>query len=146
MIYPFASCVNQEVKNWRRKLRFSWFLDITSSYSWTGQNKGPSSSFSLGSKWLSLNFNNNKKNIWAPSFLQFYHMISSCISFLYDSVNSKRVHSPRGICRAFVILSVPTVGNLSESLCPGMGHLSILLQAVNIIPFSICHLKICLFR
>ena len=73
-------------------------------------------------------------------------MISSCISFLYDSVNSKPAHSPPGICRVFVILSVPTVGNLSESLCPGMGHLSILLQAVNIIPFSICHLKICLFR
>ena len=29
---------------------------------------------------------------------------------------------------AFVILSVPAVGNLSENLCSGVGHLSILLE------------------
>ena len=37
--------------------------------------------------------------------------------------------------RAFVILSVPVVGNSSENLCPGVGHLSILLEAVYIVPF-----------
>ena len=31
----------------------------------------------------------------------------------------------------------PGVGHLSENLCPGVGHLSILLEAVNAIPFSI---------
>ena len=35
-----------------------------------------------------------------------------------------------GICRVFVILSVLAVGNLSENLCPEVGHLSILLEAV----------------
>ena len=30
-------------------------------------------------------------------------------------------------------------GDLSENLCPGVGHLSILLEAVNTIPFSILH-------
>ena len=47
---------------------------------------------------------------------------------------------------AFVILSVPVVGSLSENLCLGVWHLSILLEAVNIVPFSIFQLKICLFR
>ena len=28
---------------------------------------------------------------------------------------------------AFIILSVPVVGNLLENICPGVGHLSILL-------------------
>ena len=42
---------------------------------------------------------------------------------------------------AFVILSVPAVGNLSENLSPGVGHLSILLEVVNIVPFSIFHSK-----
>ena len=45
------------------------------------------------------------------------------------------------ICRAFVIWSVSVVGNLSKNLCPGVGHLSVLLELVNIIPFSIFHLK-----
>ena len=48
--------------------------------------------------------------------------------------------SPR-ICRAlaFVTWSVPAVGDLSENLCPGVGHLSVLLEAVNnnVVPFSI---------
>ena len=48
--------------------------------------------------------------------------------------------------RAFVILSVPAVGDLSENLCPRVGHLSILPEVVYILPFSIFHLKICLFR
>ena len=38
-----------------------------------------------------------------------------------------------------VILSVPVVG--LENPFPGMGHLSILLEAVDIVPFSIFHLK-----
>ena len=47
-----------------------------------------------------------------------------------------------GICRAFVIWSVPVVGNLSKNLCPGVGHLSILLEQVKIVHFSIiCSLK-----
>ena len=33
-----------------------------------------------------------------------------------------------------------------ENLCPGVGHLSNLLEAVNVIRFAIFHLKICLFR
>ena len=41
------------------------------------------------------------------------------------------------ICRAFVIWSVSVVGNLSKNLCPGVGHLSILLEEVKIVHFSI---------
>ena len=52
------------------------------------------------------------------------------IVVIYGSVNS----IPLGKCRAFVILSVPAVGNLS-----------VLLEAVNIVSFSTFHLKICLF-
>ena len=33
-----------------------------------------------------------------------------------------------------------------ESLPRGVGHLSNLLEAVSVVPFSIFHLKICLFR
>ena len=51
-----------------------------------------------------------------------------------------------GLCQALVTLSVLTVGNLSENLCLGVGHLSILLEAVNLVPFSIVHLKIRLIR
>ena len=32
-------------------------------------------------------------------------------------------------------------GELSENLCPGVGHLSILLDAANVVLFSIFHLK-----
>ena len=36
--------------------------------------------------------------------------------------------------------SIPSVSNLSwhlsENLCPGVGHLSILLEAVKVVPFS----------
>ena len=49
------------------------------------------------------------------------------------SVNSKRVHTPQGICRAFRTVSVPAVGNLL-----------ILREAVNIVRFPIFHLKSCL--
>ena len=59
-----------------------------------------------------------------------------------DSVNSKRAHAPPP--RAFVIFSVPVVANLSENLCPRLGNLSILLEAVKVVPFSIFDLKICL--
>ena len=44
----------------------------------------------------------------------------------FQSISSVPIHP-----WAFVILSVPTVGNLSESLCPGVGHLSILLEVVK---------------
>ena len=43
-----------------------------------------------------------------------------------------------GICNLVGL----AVGSLSENLCPGVGYLSILLEeAVNIVPFSIFHLK-----
>ena len=45
-----------------------------------------------------------------------------------------------GICH----LVRPRDWNLSENLCPGVGHLAILLEAVNVVPFSIFHQKICL--
>ena len=32
--------------------------------------------------------------------------------------------------------------DLSENLCPGVGYLSILLEDVNVVPFSTLHLKI----
>ena len=35
----------------------------------------------------------------------------------------------------------PSRGDMSENLRPWVGHLSILLKAVNIVPFSIFHLK-----
>ena len=58
-------------------------------------------------------------------------------------VNSKRAHPPLKIYpQAFVILQVQAGGNFSEHLCPGVGHLSNPLEAVNVIPFSIFHLKI----
>ena len=60
-------------------------------------------------------------------------------------VNSKCAHSPPppplGICQEFVIFSVLAVGNLSENLCLGVGHLSILLEVIDIAPFSKYHLK-----
>ena len=48
-----------------------------------------------------------------------------------------------GICH---LVGFPAVGNLSQNFCPGVGHLSILLEALNVVPFLIFHLKICLFR
>ena len=48
---------------------------------------------------------------------------------------------PLGICRAFVVLPGLGGGELSENLCPGVGHLSILLDAVNVVLFSIFHFK-----
>ena len=53
---------------------------------------------------------------------------------------------PLGIGRVFVILSVQEVGNLSANLCPRyVGHMSILLKAVNIVPSSIFQIKIGVF-
>ena len=54
-----------------------------------------------------------------------------------------------GICRVFVILSIPAVGKKMKTSAPGVGILSILLEAVNIIPLSVFHIIcmfICLFR
>ena len=51
-------------------------------------------------------------------------------------------------CKTF-ICHFDFQGDLShiiENLSPGVGHLSILLEAVNVVSFSIFHLKICLFR
>ena len=49
----------------------------------------------------------------------------------YGSSNSKRALPHPGLCQALVTLSVLAVGNLSENLCLGVGHLSILLEAAN---------------
>ena len=49
------------------------------------------------------------------------------------------------ICRAFVMLPGLSGGELSENLCPGVGNLSILLDAVNVVLFSIFHLKKCVY-
>ena len=65
------------------------------------------------------------------------------------SVNSKRAHPPSGICQAFVILSVPVLEICQKTWGekrPGVGHLSILLEAVNVVPFSIFHKKNMPFR
>ena len=49
-----------------------------------------------------------------------------------QSIPSVTIPTPLpDICRVFVISSVPAVGNLSETLCLGVGHLSILLEAAN---------------
>ena len=61
-----------------------------------------------------------------------------CRRIIAQSITSMLI--PLGICRAFFILPVLTVGNLSENLCPV--HLSILLEEVNIAPLSIFHFKI----
>ena len=42
--------------------------------------------------------------------------------------------------RVFAILSVSLMGNLSENLCLGVGHLSILLEVVYISFFSMLDL------
>ena len=39
----------------------------------------------------------------------------------------------------FFYLVGPGGGDLSQNLCPGVGHLSILLDAVTVVPFSIFH-------
>ena len=44
----------------------------------------------------------------------------------------KACPSHPGICH----LVGPSEGDLSENLCPGVGHLSILLEAVKVVPFS----------
>ena len=78
-----------------------------------------------------------------PATLPLRH-IEDTLQTHNSSVNSKRAYPPPppGICRAFFILSIPAVGNLSENLCLEVAHLSILLEEVNIVPFSIFHLKI----
>ena len=43
-----------------------------------------------------------------------------------------------GICH----LVGPCGEDLSENLCPGVGHFSIFLEEVNVVPFPIFHLKI----
>ena len=70
-----------------------------------------------------------------------------------QSIPTVPIHSPPAPpppssqpSRAFVILSVPAVGNLSENLCQGVGHSLNLLETIKVVPFSIFHLKIYLFR
>ena len=56
----------------------------------------------------------------------------------YNSVNSKHAHRTQ----AFVTLSVPGKGHLSENLCSRVGHLSILLEVVKVVSFSLFHKRI----
>ena len=56
-------------------------------------------------------------------------------------VNSKCAHPLLGICQEFVIFSVLAVGNLSENIGLGVGHVSVLLEEIDIAPFSKYHLK-----
>ena len=63
-----------------------------------------------------------------------------------QSIPSVPIPPSREICWALVILLVPAVGNLSENLCPGrVAFVDSNLEAINIVPFSLFHLKICLF-
>ena len=74
----------------------------------------------------------------------FYPVYGRPLSIMAQSIPSVPIHPPplpphlSGIL-AFVTWSVPAVGDLSENLCPGVGHLSVLLEAVNnnVVPFSI---------
>ena len=50
----------------------------------------------------------------------------------------RAIPPPPGIGRAFVILSVPAVGICQKTSSRGRG---ILLEAVNVVPFSIFHFK-----
>ena len=46
---------------------------------------------------------------------------------------------PPGIFLGICYLVGPGGGDLSENLQPGVGHLSIFLEAVKVVPFSIFH-------
>ena len=62
------------------------------------------------------------------------------------AVNSKCTHRPPpGYLLDICHLVGPGGGDLSENHFPGLVHLSILLEAVNVVPFSIFHQKIYLF-
>ena len=50
-----------------------------------------------------------------------------------------------GLSRIITVQAICVPSCFLENLCPGVGHLSNLLEAVNVIPFAIFHLKICLF-
>ena len=60
---------------------------------------------------------------------------------LIGSDNSKCAHPPPpGHLSSICYLVGPGGRDLSENLCPGrVGHLSIFLEAVNAVPFSIFH-------
>ena len=63
---------------------------------------------------------------------------NSLFCLMAQSTPSMLIPAFSGICHL--------VGNLSENLCPGVEHLSVLLEAVNIVPFRIFIFKMCLFR
>ena len=70
--------------------------------------------------------------------------LSYIFEVVYGSANSERAqpsHPPPPLrhLSGIVILSVPVVG--LENPFPRVGHLSILLEAVDIVPFSIFYLK-----
>ena len=54
-------------------------------------------------------------------------------------------HLPGHLSGIFHVVG-PSGGDLSEPLFPGVGHLSILLEEVDVVPFSIFHSKTCLCR
>ena len=60
----------------------------------------------------------------------------------YGSVNSKCTHRPPGHLLGICHLVGPGGGDLSENHFPGLGHWSFLLEAVNVVSFSIFHQKI----
>ena len=62
----------------------------------------------------------------------------------YGSVNSKHAHPPSGNCRVFGILLVVARGGGGGGICEKTSAIPV--EAVFIVPFSIFHLKICLFR
>ena len=59
------------------------------------------------------------------------------------SVNSKRGHPfpPPGHLSGICHLVGPHGGDLAENLCPGIRHLSVLLEEVNAVPFFTISLK-----
>ena len=62
----------------------------------------------------------------------------------YGSVNSKHAHPPSGNCRVFCMLLVVARGVGGGGICEKTSAIPV--EAVFIVPFSIFHLKICLFR
>ena len=73
------------------------------------------------------------------NFNFFYYFLT------YGSVNSQRSNPtpslPGPLVGHLSAWSVPAVGHVSEKTLSGGGHFSILLEAVNVIPFSIFLLR-----
>ena len=62
------------------------------------------------------------------------HLIDiSALQFMAQSISSVLI--PPGYLSGICRLVGPCGGDLSENLSPGVGHLSILLEEVNVVPF-----------